>query len=67
MLVYQIDGYFKRLPWVGEKHKVKTLPRFFRLYDKERNQVLKFVCGNMWKPCLKTVAKKAGGAVPILH
>ena len=35
-LIYQIDAHCKRLLWVGEKRKVKTLLRFFRWLGKER-------------------------------
>jgi transposase len=65
-LVYQIDEDNKRLLWVGEKRTVKTLMRFFRWFGKERSQDLKFVCSDMWKPYLKVIARKAGGALHIL-
>ena len=65
-LVYQIDASCKRLLWVGNKRKVKTLLRFFRWFGKDRSQALKFVCSDMWKPYLKVIAKKAGNAINIL-
>ncbi|MCU7895740.1 MAG: transposase [Candidatus Thiodiazotropha sp. (ex Lucinoma aequizonata)] len=65
-LVYQIDEHNKRLLWIGEKRTVKTLLRFFRWFGKERSLELKFVCSDMWKPYLKVIAKKAGGALHIL-
>jgi len=65
-LVYQIDSHCKRLLWVGEKRTVRTLLRFFRWFGKDRNQALKFVCSDMWKPYLKVIARKAGNAINIL-
>lgn len=65
-LVYQIDANCKRLLWVGNKRKVKTLLGFFRWFGRERSQALKYVCSDMWKPYLKVIAKKAGQAVHVL-
>jgi len=65
-LVYQIDAHCKRLLWVGNKRKVKTLLGFFRWFGPERSQALKYVCSDMWKPYLKVIAKKAGQAVHVL-
>lgn len=65
-LVYQIDARCKRLLWVGEHRKVKTLLRFFRWLGAERSTALKFICSDMWKPYLKVIAKKAGQALHVL-
>jgi transposase len=65
-LVYQIDAARKRLLWIGQERRVKTLLRFFRWFGKQRTQALRFVCSDMWKPYLKVVAKKAGHALHIL-
>jgi transposase len=65
-LVYQIDAHCKRLLWIGNKRKVKTLLGFFRWFGRERSQELKYVCSDMWKPYLKVIAKKAGQAVHVL-
>lgn len=65
-LVYQIDANCKRLLWVGNKRKVKTLLGFFRWFGKERSQALQYVCSDMWKPYLKVIVKKAGQAVHVL-
>jgi transposase len=64
--VYQIDDARKRLIWVGENRKVKTLLRFFRWLGKERSAQLENVCSDMWKPYLKVVKKKAVNAINIL-
>lgn len=65
-LVYQIDPARKRLLWIGEHRRVKTLLRFFRWFGKERTAALTFLCSDMWKPYLKVIAKKAGQACHIL-
>lgn len=65
-LVYQIDAHCKRLLWVGEHRRVKTLLRFFRWFGKERSARLQFICSDMWKPYLKVIAKKAGQALHVL-
>lgn len=65
-VVYQIDAHCKRLLWVGQHRKVKTLLRFFRWFGKERSAALEFICSDMWKPYLKVVAKKAAQATHIL-
>jgi transposase len=65
-LVYQIDEGRKRLLWIGQHRKVKTLLRFFRWFGKNRSADLQFICTDMWKPYLKVIAKKAGQAVHVL-
>ena len=65
-LVYQIDKHCKRLLWVGENRRVKTLLKFFRWFGKGRSGELKYLCSDMWKPYLKVIAKKAGQGVNVL-
>jgi len=65
-LVYQIDATCKRLLWIGQERRVRTLLAFFRWFGSERTRTLHFVCSDMWKPYLKVVAKKAGHALHIL-
>lgn len=65
-LVYQIDPMRKRLLWIGQHRRAKTLLKFFRWFGKERTAALTFICSDMWKPYLKVVAKKAGHALHIL-
>jgi transposase len=65
-LVYQIDEHRKRLLWVGQHRKIKTLLRFFRWFGKQRSAALEFICSDMWKPYLRVIAKKAAQAVHIL-
>jgi transposase len=65
-LVYQIDATRKRLLWIGQHRRAKTLLQFFRWFGAERTATLAFVCSDMWKPYLQVVAKKAGHALHIL-
>lgn len=65
-LVYQINEGCKRLLWIGESRKAKTLLRFFRWLGKKRSGLLQFVASDMWKPYLKVIAKKAPSALNVL-
>ena len=65
-LVYQIDVGKTRLLWIGKERTVKTLLRFFRFFGQSNSQALKYVCSDMWRPYLKVIKKKAGGALHIL-
>jgi transposase len=65
-LVYQIDEGCRRLLWVGQERKVKTLLRFFRWFGKERSAALRFICSDMWRPYLKVIAKRASQAAHVL-
>lgn len=65
-LVYQLDAGRKRLLWIGQDRKVKTLLRFFRWLGPDRSAALRFICSDMWKPYLRVVAKKAGASIHIL-
>jgi transposase len=64
--VYQINEGFKRLLWVGEHRRVKTLLRFFRWLGKERCASVQFVCSDLWEPYMKVIQKKIGHALHIL-
>ncbi len=64
--VYQIDAGVRRLLWVGKDRKQKTLLKFFRAFGKERSEPLKYICGDMWKPYLQVIARKAAQAVHVL-
>lgn len=65
-VVYQINEGARRLLWVGEHRKAKTLLKFFRWFGKERTAQLKYVASDMWKPYLKVIAHKAKQAVHVL-
>lgn len=49
-LVYQIDAGCRRLLWIGQERKAKTLLRFFRWLGKERTGELRYICSDMWRP-----------------
>ena len=65
-LVYQIDEGSRRLLWVGQERRVKTLIGFFRWFGPERSAELRFICSDMWRPYLTVIAKKASGAIHVL-
>ena len=65
-VVYQINAGMKRLLWVGEHRRIKTLLRFFRWFGEERSAGLEFICSDMWRAYLRVIAKKAGQAIHIL-
>jgi transposase len=65
-VVYQIDKGRRRLLWIGEHRRVKTLLRFFRWFGQERSASLQFICSDMWRPYLKVIAKKARDALHVL-
>ena len=65
-LVYQIDEDCRRLLWVGQERRVKTLLGFFRWFGAERSAELRFICSDMWRPYLTVIAKKAAGAIHVL-
>lgn len=65
-LVYQIDNNCKRLLWCGEKRTLETINAFFDWFGEQRSSLLKFVCSDMWKPYLTTIAKRATNALNIL-
>jgi len=60
------DAGCRRLLWIGQERKTKTLLRFFRWLGKDRTSELRFICRDMRKPYLKVIAKKAGHAIHIL-
>jgi len=65
-VVYQIDQGMRRLLWVGEHRKEKTLLKFFLWLGKEKTDALRFIASDMWKPYLKVIAYKAKNAIHIL-
>ncbi len=65
-LVFQIDDSCKRLLWIGEDRKAKTLLRFFKMFGEARTLEIQAVCSDMWKPYLIVIRKKAKNAIHIL-
>ena len=65
-LVYQIDPGNKRLLWIGQDRKAKTLLLFFRQFGTDRSSRLKHICSDMWRAYIKVIQKKAPQAIHIL-
>lgn len=72
-LVYQIDNHCKRLLWCGKDRTSKTLLRFFRFPGKEKTQLIRYICTDIWQPYLchrhgypRVIKKKAPWALNIL-
>lgn len=65
-LVYQLDAGSRRLLWIGKDRTAKTFNGFFDWLGEERCQRLRFICSDMWRPYLRTIAAKAPEAVNIL-
>lgn len=65
-LVYQIDRNVRRLLWIGQDRKAKTLEAFFDWFEEGRTKALRFICSDMWAPYLKVVASRAGHALHVL-
>ena len=65
-LVYQIDGYLKRLLWIAEDRREETLQRFFDWFGHDRAEQIRFVCSDMWPAYLKVIRLRAPKAVHIL-
>ena len=65
-LVYQINEGVKRLLFVIEDRKEKSLRQFFVWLGEERSALIEFICSDMWKPYLNVIAKYAPNALNIL-
>jgi transposase len=65
-LVYQIDAHCRRLIWIGEDRKQRTMKAFFGWFGKRRSATLRFVCSDMWRPYINMIRRFAGGAVHVL-
>lgn len=65
-LVYQINEGSRRLLWIGEHRKAKTLLRFFREFGPEQTAKLTCVCSDMWAPYIKVIKKKCSAATHVL-
>lgn len=65
-VVYQINNDCKRLLWIGLDRTEQTLENFFISFGKEKTKALKFICSDMWKPYLNSIAKMAADALHLL-
>jgi transposase len=59
-LVYQIEVGRKRLLWIRQVRRVKTVLRFVRWFSRDCTAALRFICSDMWKPYLKVVREESG-------
>ncbi len=64
-VVYEIATGRRRLLWVGEDRKEKTIRSFFGWLG-DHTKDLKYVCSDMWKPYLTVIAEKASQAIHVL-
>jgi transposase len=65
-VVYQINAGCKRLLWIEEGRKAKTLLKFFRWLGRERSAAIQFVASDMWRAYLKVIARKIPQAIHVL-
>jgi transposase len=65
-LVYQIEADMVRLLWVGKERTVKSFRGFFDRLGEEMCAGIEFICSDMWKPYLKVIRERCGGALHIL-
>jgi transposase len=61
--VYDLEH--KRLLWTGEGRGEDVLERFFDEWGKERTEAISCICCDMWDPYMKTIRKRALGAVVV--
>jgi transposase len=66
-LVYQIDAGMRRLLYIGQERRKKTLRDIFDEFGKKRSSALKYVCTDMWKHYLEVIGEKAPQALNILE
>jgi transposase len=65
-VIYQIDAGCRRLLWVGRRRTQATLRRGLKALGPEVVKGLRFVCSDMWKPCLRVIAAQAGQTLHVL-
>ena len=65
-LVYQIEAGMVRLLWIGKERTVKTFSGFFDMLGKDLCAGIEFVCSDMWKPYIRVIRERCGGALHIL-
>jgi len=65
-LVYQLDSNCRRLLWIGDERKEKTLAQFFDWFGEKRTATLEAICSDMWKPFIKTIKERAPTVIHVL-
>jgi transposase len=65
-LVYQIEADCVRLLWVGKDRTKHSFEKFFALIGEQLAGKIEFVCSDMWRPYLETIARHCPQALNIL-
>lgn len=65
-VVYEIGQDCRRLLWIGKDRSEDTLNNFFDWFGKERCELLRYACTDMWKPYINVIHSKARQAINIL-
>lgn len=65
-MIYQIDAPCRRLLWVGRRRTQATLRRGLKALGPEVAKGLRFICTDMWQPCLQVMAAQAGQALHVV-
>lgn len=65
-VVYQLDEGMRRLIWIGEERRKKTLEAFFDWFGQEQINQLQYICTDMWRPYLDTIKARAPATLNIL-
>jgi len=65
-LAYQIEADCVRPLWVGKDRTMDSFERFFSLIGHEMAGEKEFVCTDIWRPCLKVIARHCPRALNIL-
>lgn len=65
-VVYEIEQGMRRLLWIGKDRTEETLKSFFDWFGKERSDLLRYICTDMWGPYLNVVRDKAKKAIHLL-
>lgn len=65
-LVYQIDDGRKRLLYIADERRERSLESFFWILPSHTARGIRFVCSDLWKPYLTAIAEYAHQAVHIL-
>jgi transposase len=65
-VVYQIQEGCKRLLWIAAERTEDSLRGFFDALGPAGAAAVRFICSDMWRPYLRVIAERAGGAVHVL-
>ena len=65
-LVYQINDESKRLLFTSKDRTKESLHAFFDMIGKQRSDIIKYVCTDMWRPYLWVIKERIPQALNIL-